>query len=143
MYRTRKSTLKYKPDKQRDSLKSGQKPCPFCKLDKSEVVKTTKYNLVTINSFGYQYWEFMDVTDHLMIIPKRHVDSMSDLSKEEKLDLINLMADYEAKGYNVYSREKESNMKSVVHQHTHLIKTKNNKARFVLYFRKPYFLVKK
>ena len=85
----------------------------------------------------------MDVTDHLMIIPKRHVDSMSDLSKEEKLDLINLMADYEAKGYNVYSREKESNMKSVVHQHTHLIKTKNNKAHFVLYFRKPYFLVKK
>jgi len=85
----------------------------------------------------------MEVTDHLMIVPKKHVESLHDLTSKEKIDIIDLIATYEKKGYNVYAREKGNATKSVPHQHTHLIKTKNKRASFVLYLRKPYFLLRK
>jgi diadenosine tetraphosphate (Ap4A) HIT family hydrolase len=143
MYRSRKSTLKYNPDKTRESLQKLDKLCPFCSLPSEQIVKRYKDFLVVKNLYGYQFWEFMDVTEHLMIIPKRHIQSIVELSKTEKQELIDIMGEWEDSGYNVYLREKESAMKSVPHQHSHLIKTKNKVAKFALYIRRPYLVVKK
>ncbi len=39
-----------------------------------------------------------------MIIPKRHVASLDELTSDEKLDYITLAAKYEADGYSLYAR---------------------------------------
>ena len=98
---------------------------------------------VTVNAFGYQYWELMDVVDHLMIVPKRHVLALGQLTEKEKQQFMDLIVRYEAKGYNMYAREGGSAMKSVPHQHTHLIKTNNRVAKLAVYIKKPYLLIKK
>jgi diadenosine tetraphosphate (Ap4A) HIT family hydrolase len=143
MYRTRKSTKKYNPSKSHKKLRSGEKKCPFCSLDGREIIAKTPHNIVLKNLYEYQYWEFMKVTDHLMIVPLKHIESLGDLSTPAKVDTIDLIAAYEAKGYNVYAREKDNAVKSVPHQHTHLIKTENKRAKFMLYLRKPYFLFRR
>ena len=85
-----------------------------------------------------------EVTDHLLLIPKRHAKSLAELNSKERTDHINIMAEYEAKGYNIYARGANSIMRSVAkHQHTHLIKIKNGKkAWFSLFLRKPYLLIR-
>jgi ATP adenylyltransferase len=98
--------------------------------------------LVVKNIYGYTVWELMDVQDHLMIMPKRHVESIFEFTKQEKTETIELIAEYEKKGYNTYARARDNIIKSVPHQHTHLIKTKNKHARFFIFSRKPYFIWK-
>lgn len=87
-------------------------------------------------------WEMLDVTEHLLVVPKRHALSLDELTDEEKLDHMNILASYEAKGYNIYARSVDSTTRSVAHQHTHLIKASGRRAKIVLFFQKPYFLFK-
>lgn len=94
------------------------------------------------NRVFYDIWEYRDVEDHLLLIPNRHVRSLNDLNKQEQAEIIQLIGEYEDKGYNVYARAKDSTMRSVGHQHTHLIKTKHRIARFSLFIKKPYWLIK-
>ena len=94
------------------------------------------------NRVSYDVFEGRRVLDHLLIIPKRHLETLKDFTKEEKLDMMDIASEYEAKGYNVYARGVGSLTRSVKHQHTHLIKIKNNKpAKFILYIRRPYLLI--
>lgn len=90
----------------------------------------------------YDLWEARDVTEHLLVIPKRHAVSMAELSQAERLDIINIIAFYEAKGYNVYARGAMSPSKSVPHQHTHLIKTADRPAKAIVYVQRPLLLWK-
>ncbi len=142
MYRNRKTTKKYKPTESRKKIESGRKPCPFCQNIADTALEATKYNYVVENIYAYQYWEFLNVTEHLMIVPKRHIKSLGDLSDDEKVDTINLMAKYENNGFNVYARQELNVMKSVPHQHTHLIKTDNRRAKLFLYLKRPYLVLK-
>ncbi len=141
MYRTRKNTKAYKPASQKKKLEAGIKACPFCNPKAREIVEQGKFSYVTKNTYGYQYWEFMGVADHLMIVPKRHVEGLSDLNSAERNEIMDTISRFEAKGYNVYAREKNNPVKSVPHQHTHLLKTDNRLARFAVYFKKPYLLI--
>lgn len=116
--------------------------CPFCDgLEAEKVVTETEYHRLVPNRVSYDLWELRRVTQHLLLIPKRHVASLSQLTDEEKLDHINLIAKYEADGYNIYARGVGSLQRSVVHQHTHLIKTGRKQARGSFTIRKPYFLI--
>lgn len=142
MYRSRKLMRQYSPDKSRDGLKKGTQECPFCSLEDRVIVRNGKTMVVLENIYGYKLWEFMDVENHLMITPKRHVKAIHELNKQEKAELIELIAEYEKLGYNIYAREESNVIKSVPHQHTHLIKTKNNRAKFYMYIRSPYFIFK-
>lgn len=54
------------------------------------------------------------------------------------LDAMKIYATYEAKGYNLYARGTGSRLRSVHHQHTHLIKIGSKGARAGFYARKPY-----
>ena len=136
MFHYRKNLKKY-----RDY--PNPKVCTFCEDDLvGRKVETTKYAYVVPNRTFYDLWELRAVTDHLLIIPKRHVRSMDELTSHERKDIMDLMCKYEAKNYNVYARAINSKQRSVGHQHTHLIKTHDKRAHGSLNIQKPYVLIK-
>ncbi len=114
--------------------------CQFCLIDQStpQFIKETKHFKIVQNIFPYSMWDMQSVADHLMIIPKQHTDTLSDLTAEQALEFTHLLADYEKQGYNVYARTPGSGIKSVVHQHTHLIKPGKKTRKFIFYLAKPY-----
>ncbi len=121
-----------------------QKDCPFCRPETVErAVFSDDFVYVVPNITFYDLWEMHDVEEHVMIIPKRHVETLKDLTDEEQLAIMHIAADYESQGYCVYARGVGFSERSVAHQHTHLIKAANTRARFSLYIKKPYVLIKK
>lgn len=143
MYRTRKNSKKYAPKKNRQQIISGERRCPFCHVQDTEIVVSHKNANVIRNIHPYQFWELMSVTDHLMIAPTHHVEALHELTKAERHDIIDLIAAYEKQGYNVYAREPGNITKTVLHQHTHLIKTAYRPARLFVHLRRPYFLLQR
>jgi diadenosine tetraphosphate (Ap4A) HIT family hydrolase len=83
-------------------------------------------------------WDDHKVIEHRMIVPKKHTDTLKDLSAKEAKEYIELLSRYENKGYNVLARAPQSTQKSIVHQHTHLIKTAKKEIRFLFFMNKPY-----
>lgn len=131
--------------KTRNIYKSFPKPdrCQFCHpADLENIVEETAHARVVANRVFYDFWEARRVVDHLMVIPKRHVDSLAELSDAEQLEIMKLIATFEARHYDVYARSPASGSRSVAHQHTHLIKTEPKKGRLLFYIRRPYLLVR-
>lgn len=135
--RTRKETKIY--NKYRRTFTS--KNCVFCEIkkDSKELVKETAHFKIVVNKFPYSLWDEQPVEDHLMIVPKQHTDTLSDLSPKEAQEYVQLISSYEKRGYNVWARAPQSTIKSVIHQHTHLIKSGKTTTNFLFYIRKPYF----
>ena len=140
--RSRKETTTYK--KYHRSF-HGKKGCVFCEIDSSsdQFVSETNHFKVIDNIFPYSLWDDQDVEDHLMIVPKKHTDTLSDLTPKEAQEYVLTMCSYEKKGYNVWARAPQSSIKSVMHQHTHLIKPGGKTMRFMFYMRKPYFRMRR
>jgi galactose-1-phosphate uridylyltransferase len=137
MFHTRKSHKKYLSFPKHTS-------CPFCESNsKKESIAETTYTQIVSNRVHYDVWELRTVVDHLLILPKRHVLSLHDLTNAEKVDIMNVIADYESQGYNVYARAASNAQRSVPHQHTHLIKTAGKPGSFMLFIRRPYLLIKR
>ena len=117
--------------------------CNFCNLvesDDNQIIEQTKHHTIIKNQFSYDLWDGCGVTEHLLIIPKRHVTSLAELYKDELADYLNQVVRFEAKNYSVYARAPGNGTKSVAHQHTHLIKIDNKPRKFLVYLSKPYFL---
>lgn len=132
----RKSILKYR------QLQKSQ-GCPFC--DSETIVNAVYENnelYVVPNLTSYDLWELHDVVDHLLVVPKRHVKTLSELTQKEKLAIMNVYSTYEEDGYSIYARGKGFVKRSVNHQHSHLIKTTNKKPRIAFFIAKPYLLKK-
>lgn len=125
--------------------KISQSPCQFCEFtEKSQqTIAHKKTHLIIKNIFGYDIWDDNDVVDHLMIVPKRHIVSISEMNKNEQTEYIQTISQYEKKGYSVYARAPQNISKSIVHQHTHLIKLGEKRKKIKLFLRKPHFLVYK
>ena len=104
--------------------------CPFCNIDKTELVNTildeTKY-FYTTPSLG-------SLTDgYILIITKRHVNSMSELTIEEMKEYKILIKKYREVFKKIYHKYpiifehgtpnlKDSiNASSVIHAHTHVV----------------------
>lgn len=85
-------------------------------------------------------WDGQGVLDHLMIVPKAHTDKLGGLSEQAAIEYLQLIDRYETKGYNLYARAPGSTVKTVVHQHTHLILLDGQDRRFVLALRKPFYI---
>jgi len=66
--------------------------CPFCDItDESErILKEGKYTFVIFSKPRL-------MPGHLLIIPKRHVEKLSELSEEERKELINLVIKFQDK----------------------------------------------
>lgn len=114
--------------------------CEFCTPLPDQLVKTTDNFKIIRNKFPYSIWDGQTVTNHLMIVPLRHTDTVADFPDTLIKEYFQLLQAYEAEGYNTYSRAPQSKIKSVTHQHTHLIKTQGQAKRFVLLLRKPFYI---
>lgn len=139
--RSRKDTLRYRKD-----LKTNHyDDCVFCLIEREPeiIVQTTKSFYILINKYPYSYWDLQSVEEHLLIVPKKHTDTLSDLTASEAVEYVQLVGSYESQGYSVYSRAPKSPLKSVIHQHTHLLKTVPKESRIFIYSKKPYFRIVK
>lgn len=135
MHHFRKTVKKYHARKTAE--------CPFCaNATLANAIKETKNAYIVPNLTHYDIWEGHKVEDHLLVVPMRHVQSMKELTEEERLEIIDLIADYEDNNYSVYARGVGVVTRSVEHQHTHLIKMNPKRPRFVAFLRRPYLLIK-
>ncbi len=140
--RSRTTTKQYAwHTKKRHYTKEKATECDFCTLLKhptAQVVAVYEHCSVIKNNFPYDMWDHYGVNDHLMVVPKRHVVSLGDLTPEEQLDCLKAITKYEADGYSIYARAPSNKGKSITHQHTHLIKTDDKRKKFILYLAQPY-----
>jgi len=96
--------------------------CPFCYLEKQEIIKENKNAILTIARAPY-------TKDHLLVIPKKHKIKLNSLSKKEKENIEGLIY-YGMKKLHKYYKNvtilyregnKKEVAKSVDHLHYHLI----------------------
>lgn len=114
--------------------------CPFCSItenDSQYIDETASFKVIR-NTYPYTVWDGQGVVDHLMIVPKKHTDTLGDIGTEAAAEYIKLIELYEKDGYNFYARAPQSNIKTVHHQHTHLIKLDGKHREVFLYMRRPY-----
>ena len=97
--------------------------CPFCKVESErEIIASSDLSLAFFDGFPVS-------PGHALIIPKRHVASFFDLTKEEQLDLLRLADEvkniierrFHPDGYNVGINVGEAAGQSIFHVHMHLI----------------------
>ncbi|MES2971444.1 MAG: HIT domain-containing protein [Patescibacteria group bacterium] len=140
-YRSNKQTKAY--DKHLSKAKNNSNKCDFCAIDRShkQFVSETSSFMVVHNIFPYSLWDNQPVLDHLMLIPKQHTDTLADITPEAASEFVRTISKYEQKGYDIYARAPGSVMKSVTHQHTHLIKLARRKVRGLIYFEKPHLRI--
>lgn len=98
--------------------------CAFCDhIDRHcDIIATYRAFFLVRNRFPYVHWENQTVASHLMIIPKQHVLSLSELTPTEVDEWATLCAEFEGKDHTIFSRSPGDKSRSVAHQHTHLIK---------------------
>lgn len=135
-YQTRQTRKKYLSFPPADA-------CHFCDphTHAERVLEETTHAYIIPNRTFYDHWELRKVVDHRLLVPKQHVTSLRELEEVALADMMKVIARYESEGYEIYARSPGSVSRSVVHQHTHLIKTEP-KPRWtrMIFMRKPYIL---
>lgn len=98
--------------------------CPFCQIraGHEQYVTESEHFIIMRNKFPYVTWDDGEVSEHLMIIPKSHFTSLSQLNEHESKEYLMLVSKYESDDFNVYARAAASKARSIKHQHTHFIK---------------------
>ncbi len=99
--------------------------CPFCNInkEKNRIIKAGKYVWVIMSNPRL-------VEGHLLVVPKRHVEKLSELNNDEKDELVNTTIEFQelilkkyASGCDIRQNcrpfQKESKLK-VNHLHIHL-----------------------
>lgn len=119
--------------------------CPFCTIQHGheQFVAETDHFRIIRNRTPYSLWDSHKVADHLMLVPKKHTDRLSELTKNAMAEYTEVLGKYENQVYNIYARSPGSKFKSVIHQHTHLIKLSRHRINFLLMTRKPYIRITK
>lgn len=107
--------------------------CVFCNIDKSRTENTIieeSDNFIVLPTIGAL------VDGYLMIVSKKHINSMSELKENEKIEYEFLIEKYRNKFKNIYNKFpiifehgspiNDSDMKasSVIHAHTHIVNHK-------------------
>jgi diadenosine tetraphosphate (Ap4A) HIT family hydrolase len=140
--RTRKEEKNYYLHRKEIHSKTDCIFCDYTSKDESFISETKSFKIID-NIFPYTQWDGQGVLDHIMIVPKKHTDTLSDLTSYEAIEYVELVSSYESRGYSVYSRAQNSTRKTVAHQHTHLIKLDDQTKKFVFYLRKPFIRIVK
>lgn len=117
--------------------------CVFCDINKdSPQLVTEEHGFKLIrNIFPYSIWDGQRVVDHLLIVPSQHTDTLADLSPDQAVHYLKLVSSYEQQGYNLYARAPDSIIKTIVHQHSHLIKTEGSPKKIIFLLRRPYLRI--
>ena len=116
--------------------------CTLCNAVNAErSIAENEAAVVVRNRVAYDVFEGYRTTgEHYMVLPKKHRESFNECTDEEKLGMMNLIAQFENVGFNIYARGKGNPNRSQPHQHTHLIRLVDKPARFTMYIGKPYFV---
>ena len=137
----RKRTAYFKAVDFARSARRENKPCAFCsRQDIGSIIEVGKHVFVSENIIPYDVFEGGAVEKHYMLIPKEHRESMTEFTEAERLEYLEVLARYEAEGFNSYTRALSSKTRSVAHHHTHLLYTPGGKVRALLFLSKPYIL---
>lgn len=113
--------------------------CPFCELDPARtILEQTENYYIVANLMPYDLWDMHKVDEHLLLIPRSHVASLAELDKSVQAEIMDAVLRYEDKGYNIYARAAQNKTKSVVHQHTHVIKTSGPTLTRMNFTAEPY-----
>ncbi len=97
--------------------------CPFCSAaSEREIIASSSLSLAFYDGFPVS-------PGHVLIIPKRHVSSFFELTKEEQLDILKLADEvkillnekYHPDGYNIGVNVGEAAGQSIFHVHMHVI----------------------
>ena len=136
---TRKKSNEKKYIEYRKNKKAG---CDFCGFGSEPAKVLNEYDNFWIveNIFGYDLWDSMTVVEHLMIVPKKHTESIGNLGAEVLAEYGQIIADYDKLGYSFYARAAGNKSKSIPHQHTHLLKFDGKRKKFYMFLKKPYIL---
>lgn len=141
--RSRKEEITYRKY-HKDIRDSGRlDACVFCEIEEhdDQVIEKAKYFSVIKNIFPYSIWDNQKVRDHLMIIPNKHTDKLGTLPAAAGREFLSLIDKYEDMGYNLYARSPGSKIKSIPHQHSHLIKPFGKRRKLILFVHKPYIRI--
>ena len=96
--------------------------CPFCTLPPERIIHTSEHGVVIRDGFPVS-------PGHTLIIPKRHLDSLFNLSAEEKVDLMALLdtakdqveKEFKPTSYNIGINDGPAAGQTIPHLHIHLI----------------------
>jgi diadenosine tetraphosphate (Ap4A) HIT family hydrolase len=96
--------------------------CPFCNLEASRIILSSAYAIATYDIYPVS-------PGHCLIIPKRHITSFFDATREEQATLLSLLVEmqkilvneYNPDGFNVGINVGEAAGQTVMHLHIHLI----------------------
>jgi ATP adenylyltransferase len=108
--------------------------CPFCKNIDHQVIRELEDFRIVKNFFPYDLWDQCKVLDHIMIIPRRHINGIKELNEKEVKEYFKILSEYEDLQYYTYTRAVSSKLKSVAHLHTHLIRIDDTKRVYKLRF---------
>lgn len=138
MYRLRKAEKHYIKQRKLHSSAGGE--CAFCEFTPKhkQIKKSFPHFFVARNIYPYNIWDDHEVSDHLMIVPRRHIVGIHEYSKAEKQEFADIVGEYEAKGYSLFARAPENKQKTIAHQHTHLIKLTGAPKNIQIGIKKPY-----
>jgi len=102
-------------------LLENLKGCPFCEGNHTEPLVMREHSYLTYSLAPYH-------PHHLLILPKRHIESLTELTDEEEAEIFNLgqigIRALQKLGYESVSllvREGNAKNKSICHIHFHLI----------------------
>lgn len=100
----------------------AQHDCPFCRLNKSRIVLENEFSAAFLDAFPV-------VDGHMLVVPKRHVISLFELTENEQQAVWKLVAQVRAKlieehkpdGFNVGINDGLAAGQTVLHAHVHVI----------------------
>ena len=96
--------------------------CPFCTLPPERILLTSAHGVIIRDGFPIS-------PGHTLVIPRRHVDSLFNLTAEERADLLGLLdqakagieKEFKPDTYNVGINDGPAAGQTVPHLHIHLI----------------------
>ena len=96
--------------------------CPFCDLEKSRILLESKFATAFFDAFPV-------AEGHTLVVPKRHVASLFDLTEVEQAAVwmlvamvrAKLMAEQKPDGFNVGVNDGPAAGQTVMHAHVHVI----------------------
>lgn len=104
-------------------MHNGHVPCQLCSNIDNKIVSELNTVKVIENLYPYKFFDGRLVAEHLMLIPKRHINHMSDFAAEERGDYWQALVEYYELGYTTVTRTAfDSNRTVADHIHTHLFK---------------------
>lgn len=100
----------------------NQSTCPFCNLDKSKIIQSNDCSMAFNDGFPV-------TPGHSLIIPRRHIASFFEATREEQTAMLDLLAEvrqlliseHNPDGFNIGINDGAAAGQTVMHLHIHLI----------------------